>query len=230
MGTTVISLNGLPGSGKTTLANSLASKLKDGRTVFDIDDVFNKKNSHAKKFFQIFSLRNLPINTKILLSGIKESNATSCLKPMKNAFTLIRYRNILQSFIISHRDSTIVLSEGPIHFFSVIYDNGEAPDDKLNRAIIKALPAKNCLTITINADIPIKEAERRINTRSSKPNSIDLMDKKKLHELLKTRQKNIDTLRKMADTPTINIDMLRHVQANSNTILKQIVDLEKGGQ
>ena len=221
MGFNIVEFNGIPGSGKTTISRELEKELKNkSLKIINEKDIFNDNN----KVSNLFCLKNAKINMTILLLAIDILIKNRQKGTLINAIKIIRYNNIIYKNYKNKEYDYIILSEGMIQFLSSLFDNNKYDNKKNISKIAKGLSRIYRSILYVNCDIRESEAFLRISNRTSKPNSVDLMDRNELGIFLEERKYALESIRMIFDSLNCNITLNTEdsIKKNIKIILKQI--------
>ena len=160
-----IEFNGIPGSGKTTIANRL---LKDNKNLLKYDDIKKQINKGSKFKIAYIILRygNIEFLWLIILFILRSKN--TIIRYFKRAITLYNTFCIYNSIENICSNEVIIIDQGLIQYIiSIPYDEVEIDYIYLKK-MIKYISNKYNNIAFINCDLNNDELLRRLINRSNK--------------------------------------------------------------
>ena len=224
----ILEFNGLPGSGKSTITDRLICELKrNGRIVLSETDIFVQANLLNKIFDlakALVDFKSIKLNYILLNIGIRSSIIRKTLKNIKSAVKIIRFNYLLRQQIIKGDFDFICLSEGFIQFIYCIYDGIEFFGNNELGFLLKEINKQYKNLLIINCNLSKEVALMRIEKRTSKPNTVDLMSKKDRLNFIELRNNNMVSIKKNVYNylNTLEIDTLENIERNMHKILSTI--------
>lgn len=219
----LIELAGLPGCGKSTLVNYIIRNYNYTKFVIrsnissDIDFMWKHNWSIPFYFIKYFCLSK----------GLYKLKFRLCINIFQ--YKITKYSFIYSIYIIilimsiqnnSDEDVIFLLDEGIVQFISSIsHDCTIRQQSNINK-IINHLKIITKISLYVKCDISIKDAINRIECFRNKCDRIQ--KHRKLHELLYTKEKNIDLILDLITDNKINIDMTNPIEYNAKLIIELI--------
>lgn len=235
----VVEFVGLPGSGKTTLSNLVASKLEArGINVISREEILRQwhQQKALQKLLKLFSSNinqwNILRNSLTFATQVKPINLQSFLRAGK-VFVNVR-RN--DAVVRAGNCQIILLEQGLLQTVWSIVITGSMPQISYPKRAMTALFDNRSIAI-INCKIDLNTAVSRIKNRPSKKKKdsyFDLMDSKQADCLLTKYFPYLQEIIKYAQTakiPILEVDGALALEENSekvvNWIISQLIDSYK---
>lgn len=158
---------GLPGSGKTTIANELTKELnkyKYNKAIYPLYHLYKKnwvyRNLYKSVFVFIYSISHLSIFREVI-SIILNSKQSNLRDNLTLSFNLLFYLSIRERY--KNTEKFVIFDEGLIHHVWAISVNSRSDDPfKLFSKILKPTD------ILIKIDCPADEVRFRLMSRTQK--------------------------------------------------------------
>lgn len=212
----IVELCGLPGTGKSTLADDISKKIgvKNRTSLLQLDHMLNfkwKVVKHSSKDW-------------ILTEEEKKLYRLSCEYTNHDSLYIYRLLNIYRSIKKHNIKDVYILEEGPIQYLSSIaYDTNLVETALLNQAV-------NIMTkherVVILCECPMDIIVSRIRNRHKKSDRYNFDDTAKMKKLLQLKKENIAFLLKHYNGSVYYLDMTKLVSDNLNRLI-QILREEK---
>ena len=190
----IIELCGLPGCGKSTIADNTVEELKQsGTSVASMKVVYFAAGKGARRTFALIKCllnpRNYRLNIDILRLNRRYSGKLSCIK---YAFQLILFIHNIEKTVNSGKYDIALMDEGIIQYLSAQADAARISDEALCRRIIGEISRRIPDWQVVYCMLDTDETMRRIRSRSSlsKRFSPDIGDDK-LMERIECRKYNL---------------------------------------
>lgn len=218
-----LEFNGIPGSGKTTLSNSVIEN-QDGMdfTVESYQQVIEKP-----------SRKNLKQLVKYLIHVKPSSFRMGCLGMMylltnrkfnrKNWFRIVAIiilYDFYQKKSIEKSEEVILVDQGIVQqIISISYET-ELLSDRFVKKMIACLKKKDLNLYIINVDLDVTESFDRLNLRVGNISRIQKMNREQGIKTLKTQQKNFDIIREIITKTGIDsVDINTHECIEENVLI-----------
>ena len=227
----VVEFVGLPGSGKTTLSNLVASKLKaKGITIVSREEILRQwhQKKALQKLLKLFSSNpnqwNILRNSLTFAAQVKPINLQSFLRAVKVFVNVNRNDAIVRA----GNCQIILLEQGLLQTIWSIVITGSLPQFSYPKGAMNAL-FDNRLIAIVNCKIDLNTAVSRIKNRPSKKKKdsyFDLMDSKQVYYLLTKYFPYLQEIVNYAQTakiPILEVDSSLTVEENSEKIVNWIV-------
>lgn len=220
----IIEFNGLPGLGKTTVANALINELlNNGYKVVDRQYRSNRFQTTRRPFPELFNLnlyRRVVAYSKIIPPlGPKHKyvNWTN--------YYVWKYKSIIRR---SNIDFAIV-DEGIIQFFVSMAQAEKMPESVLVDKVVLKLKSLGISFVRVDCENHVEEACLRVMSRPARGLAFERMSKEELFQSMRNWAYNIDYLRSVFsriydNQLVIPIDTKDPVDYNVQMIYKKICD------
>ena len=207
----IVEFYGLPGSGKSTVAEPIVKKLREkGFRVLTYTD-FN--SSYNNSFGLVLNNLNLAFLLLQLIfrekMGINKKRA-SCIK------AILRTNEFYKS---SSDADYIIMEQGILQNVISLYYDHEIRDTDTLKKIFQTVRNEFLPVVT---EIDSEEAFKRMLTREKEPERLDKLDGEKQRKIYQIYDDNIRKFESVF-TDFIKIDTSIDPQTNAETILKKII-------
>lgn len=229
MQTKIIELNGLPGSGKSTITNKMIEKLQTMNikacNFFDLIDSKNKRDK-IKLHIKGFSKTNIKFlfNLFRLSYLIKPVNIRKRIPQLKTAYMFFVYLTSLEEWAKEY--DYVFLDQGIVQSISSIIHIDEINELIIANQLLKDVLQKKINTYIVNCKISINESKNRIEKRDLRQGRFDSIRGQELLDGLRIQNQYLNEIRKSAmkycETCFIEINMDEDLEENTNTILEKI--------
>jgi len=221
----IIEFNGVPGTGKTTIAKALLELEKE----ILVYEKLKKKYMHRNKFktiYYLFAYGDIKILWLLFLLILKS-------KPIELE-TFYRIRNIYSIVVMysiinkKYNNKVIVMDEGIIQALVLtIYNKNYINYKRYNKLVETILNKYNNLHL-VNCKLELNEIIKRYKNRNrSKDKHILSKSQKELYLITKRRKESNEyiwnLLKKFNFNKNINLDANSDIQNNAKLIYKQFV-------
>ena len=218
-GPLIVEFNGLPGSGKTTLANMLKSKFE--ALGLPVHTRYYRYPLPKRRYLPLI----MPRYYGLLFDINRLSKTLSSKKELYIKLSFINYIQMYRDFITDKKDEIMIVDQGLIQsLISLAYDD----------IINNVHPLKHLLYDSKLFDLPIlfvncylepEESHNRIKTRPLKKGGfrLEYVDDNKILDILRTQENNFNIIRKEiesnASNSYIDIDMKATIDINIDKLL-----------
>lgn len=195
-------LFGMPGSGKTTIANYFEKE----KNIQNIQEKY-KDNLFGKILFHIF-LNFFILNKKLrkkyheLLDIIGDDIYTNIIDNNINIKLYIKYI-IFDYYLENYCKENIILEEGIIHYCIALYAEFDLDFNKLDMIVDKIYVDSNNIKC-IGIKTSIEDVLRNIKKRNRKQCALDFLEGDDLKNLLKKYNEGVEYYSKKYELLTIN--------------------------
>ncbi|PKM61471.1 MAG: hypothetical protein CVU99_03215 [Firmicutes bacterium HGW-Firmicutes-4] len=219
----LLEFNGVPGSGKTTLSNSVIANLNGiDYPVYSYHKIIKKPTrKNLKLLFKYLihvkcsSFRMGCLGMLYLLTN-KKFNRENWLRIV----SIIILYDFYQKKSMENSDEVILVDQGIIQQIVSISYETELISDRFVKKIIARLKKKNLHLYIINVDLDVTESFDRLNLRVGNVSRIQNMNRKKGIETLKIQQNNFDIIREIIrKTGMDSIDINTQVSVDENVLI-----------
>ncbi len=227
----VVEFVGLPGSGKTTLSNLVASKLEaKGIKIVSREEILRQwhQKKALQKLLKLFSSNsnqwNILRNSLTFAAQVKPINLQSFLRAGK-VFVNVK-RN--DAVVRAGNCQIILLEQGLLQTVWSVVITGSLPQFSYPKGAMTAL-FDNRLIAIVNCKIDLNTAVFRIKNRPKKKKKdsyFDLMDSKQVYYLLTKYFPYLQEIVNFAQTtkiPILEVDGSLTLEENSEKIVNWIV-------
>ena len=227
----IIEFVGLPGSGKTTLCELVASQLKDrGADVVSRPKILKQwhQNNALQKLVKLaasnFNQWNILVNSVILATRVKPINLQSFLQAGKVFFNVKRN----DAIVLQKNCDFILLEQGLLQEVWSVVITGSLPKSDYLKKVMSPLLENRTIAV-VNCKLDLDNAVSRIQNRprkTKKDSYFDLMDAERARALLAQYfpyLQEIINYGRTAQIPILDIDSSLSPEENSEKIIDWII-------
>ena len=219
----IIEFNGLPGMGKTTVAQTLNRELSYN---YDVKLKYRLYESKVRRLFSYLVdgsayLYALTYRyTKYSTKHYKRDN-------LKYIQVLIAYYRMYRSFLKKHPNDILIVDQGMMQaLVSIHYDNMIISTQYAER-IFRFLNKKNITVAFVNCENDRAIAVQRIKERNTVDGRLDVCSAEEREKVLDVQLYNFDVLRAacsktMKECKNLNINMNNDPERNSLQLMEQL--------
>lgn len=220
--------NGLPGSGKTTLANLLKSKLDlQGHKTFLR---YYKHSFPYRHYCTLF----LPHYYRLIYLINQYSHSFSTRKSLIRKLSIVNYVKMYIDFVSNNKSGILIIDQGILQsIVSLAFDELFPDNDKLI-AILQECGIGDLPLVIVNCSVPLAISEERIEKRGPKSSGfrLDSLDVEKRVNVLETESVNFETIRcligsSLSNVMIENLDLENNIEHNLDLLLKLVSNTEK---
>lgn len=217
----IIEFNGLPGSGKTTVANILKKKLKENYGV-EVKNHYERKPWHRN----VYSILFYPRYYKLLISISNYSKSFFKKKPFGRRLKIANFVREYRNFFSDNKGSVLLIDQGIIQaVISLAHQDNLPSSDSLGDVICKTgitvLPV-----VIVNCNLAPEISAERVKKRPSNGCRVEKMDEPELLDSLKTQYDNLEYIRSLlyvfSPRMIVEIDTALSPEENANKIMDLI--------
>lgn len=219
----IIEFNGLPGLGKTTVANALINELlNNGYKVVDRQYRSNRFQTTRRPFPELF---NLDLYRRVV-------TYSKIIPPLGPKNKYLNWTNFYAWKYKSIRCNNIdfaVVDEGIIQFFVSMARAEKMPESVLVDKVVLKLKSLGISFVRVDCENHVEEACLRVMSRPARGLSFERMSKEELYQSMSNWAYNIDYIRSVFsriydNQLVIPIDTKDPVDYNVQKIYKKICD------
>lgn len=230
-----LEFNGIPGSGKTTLANRLIAEMRDEPyTVESYHQIIEKPTRKNLKNLLLYLFKIKPSSYKVgyyawmhLITNKKLSHEN-----WLRVIAIVVLFDLYQKKSLDNHGEVILVDQGIMQqIISMLYES-ELIKDKYVKKIISFTKKKNLGIVIINVDLNINDSFMRLSHRTGNISRIQRLSKAAAIDTLKVQQRNFIKIREIiteCDFQSIDIDSQACIDENllqlKNYIIKNKNDL-----
>lgn len=222
----IIEFNGLPGTGKSTIANYVESVLKGQGCVVYREYFCNQHQRNNKSLF--FSMRWIMVISRLYLLSLS-------IKPLKNRINgVIAFAKYLRMYYVFYKKETnaiLITDEGIIQAITSIFHLDRLEDDSIVKKILNWVNDRGMLIFRVDCKSDVELSSSRIEQRGLTGARLDSLEPKKRIDALMTQAANLDVIRSLTsealDWSAIAIDASLSPGYNAQIICEKINDYRK---
>lgn len=205
----VIEFNGLPGTGKTTVAHSL-KEILDSEYIVQLKYCCERPRliRYASYFFD-GSAKLYVLAYKYTRRATKQYKKSN----LKYIGILIAYYRAYRSFLKTKKDEVLIVDQGILQALISIHHDTYIVDSKYLKRIFQFLYKKNIHITVVNCESNTQLSFQRIKSRNTDGGRLDVCDDAERKRILKIQEQNFMIVR--AACASI---MKNSVQLDINTI------------
>lgn len=220
----IIEFNGLPGTGKTTVAESLKHKLESDGIVCSLN--YNVEESKIKRYFSYLFDGSI----HLYFLGIKYADKSSVpLNKEKRRMVqlLIGYYRMYRTFMKKESDKVLIIDQGIIQaFISIVHTDKLISTVELNR-ILRFLKKRGIDFKRVSCKTDVELSASRIRLRNTDAGRLDKFFGLELFSALKEQENSFEKIRKSANeilpAAEIIIDTNLPIEENANIIYGRLI-------
>ncbi|MDX9918122.1 MAG: hypothetical protein RBT15_08925 [Gudongella sp.] len=214
----ICDLNGLPGSGKTTLTNNVVKVLKNENIVVATrEDLFNdlySDNKFLKNIIALLNINQLRVNILIIKIAIKNKLTLDSMKWTRGLILLLY---LIYKAKINSCYHILILDEGIVQYLTSIAHDKNMYRSNNYDLIFNWLNSTFSEDIIVNCNLGFTENIRRLVERRCGSKRFDFNTIWNIEEILEIKDKNLKFCRAgLSKIHTIELDMNKPL--NYNTI------------
>lgn len=218
-----LEFNGIPGSGKTTLSNSVIENLKAmDYPVESYQRVIKKPTRKDLKQLVKYLIHLKPSSFRLGYLGMMYllTNGKLSRENWLRVVSIIILDDFYLKKSIENRAEVILVDQGIIQqLVSIIYET-ELVSDRFVKKIIAHLKKRVPNLYIINVALDVTESFDRLNQRVGNISRIQLLNRKNGIRTLKIQQKNFDIIRGVIrETGFDSIDINTYADIEENVLL-----------
>lgn len=190
----IIEFNGLPGTGKTTVAQALKSHL-DGQ--YNVWLKYTKEESRLKRYISYLFDGSI----RLFLLGYRYSKYSGkCYKRSKLKYIglLIAYYRAYRDFLNKHNGEVWIVDQGILQALVSIHHDDSIVDSRYLKSIFSFLSQKKIDITIVNCRCDVDISLQRIKSRKTSGGRLDVCDDFERLDILKTQELNFTTVRSAA--------------------------------
>lgn len=222
----IIEFNGLPGTGKSTIANYIESILKGQGYVVYREYFCNQHQRNNKSLF--FSMRWLLLIAKICLLSLS-------IKPLKNRINgiiaFVKYLRMYYVFYKIETNAILITDEGIIQAITSIFHLDRIEDDSIVKKILNLVKDRGMLIFRVDCKSDVELSSSRIEQRGLTGARLDSLEPKKRIDALMTQAANLDVIRSLSSEAlywsAIAVDTSLSPEYNAQIICERFNDYGK---
>ena len=220
----IIEFNGLPGSGKTTMARQLRRELESLQCIVSFN--YNKRKFHKFGFLVILNPKYWSLIKEIFLY----SRLFTKRRSVKNILHIAKYVRKYNDFANCPKNKILIRDQGFVQsLVSLAHQDNLPQSDRLDN-ILRKSGIDHMPLFIINCDVDETVSENRITSRSKNGCRVVGMSETERLQTLKIQKENFVFLRNKIEKvcPTIafvNIDTSISIRDNVNTIIQCIMEV-----
>jgi len=195
-GVKIIELTGLPGCGKTTLANDIKKNFPELNLLTSDVAYPNRKiflNSTRFQFLiDLLNLKNVVINILIILYilSYKIDRAR-----VRRIITFITFNSWLIKQRNKESDGYLILDQGFIIMLTSVAHDVNIKQNFIFKRLIKELRKKFSDILFINCELDKQKVIKQIRRRNKKGHRFDSLSDESLQQMLDIRQNNLEIVK-----------------------------------
>lgn len=225
-----LEFNGIPGSGKTTLANRLIAEMRDEPySVESYHQIIKKPTRKNIKNLLLYLFKLKPSSYKIgyyawmhLITNKKLSHEN-----WLRVISIVVLFDLYQKKSLDNHGEVILVDQGIMQqIISMLYES-ELIVDKYVKKIIGFTKKKNLGIVIINVDLNITDSYNRLSHRQGNISRIQKLNKETAIDTLAVQQKNFTKIRKIIadyEFQRIDVDSQACIDDNLMLLKKYIVN------
>lgn len=215
----IIELIGLPGSGKTTLINTMLNDYTVSTNVTTRNNMFQRKLPYLwLKQYKLYFCLFFRLQYIMRKSAMKQKRVY-----IKRLIRLVIYLTYYEE---KDRDSILLLDEGIVQYITSLEYEHDLTADVLSFA--ELLLSHYC-PIIVDCQIPVAIVEERVRIRNKKGDRYNLQTQNCLRNLLIQKRKNLDLITNVYYAPGYSLDMTDSVEHLTKSLYEIVEEnCEKG--
>lgn len=219
----IIEFNGLPGTGKTTIANYVESTLKEQGLKVYREFYYNEKHKNIKSIF---------VSVKWSFLAFRLFLLTILIKPRKNRkngiIAFVKYIRMYHDYLRSKDNSVLITDEGILQAITSIY----YLDPIINKQIVERLINNVSIKIVrVDCLSNVELSAQRIEQRGITGARLDRLESNTRTSALSIQASNFEIIRTLAneilDMDCIVVDTIESPVKNACLVCEKITDLIK---
>ena len=217
---TIIEFNGLPGSGKTTMANLIKQLLS--RECVEVFHRYYKKPIHQKTYTILAN----PKYWKLAAEIFSYCDNLPLSERLHYTISITGFVRMYHNFSKSRKQGLLLIDQGIVQsFISVAFQEQLRKSDKIIQ-IIKTSKLCSLPLLIVNCDVKTTISSERIDQRPPKNCRADSLNEKERQKLLNVQEKNFSVLRGTFKNPSFHINQISvntedSVETNAEKIIKE---------
>ena len=218
-----LEFNGIPGSGKTTLANRLIAEMRDEPySVESYHQIIKKPTRKNLKNLLLYLFKIKPSSYKVGYYAWRHLIANKKLSHENwlRVISIVVLFDLYQKKSLDNQGEVILVDQGIMQqIISMLYES-ELIVDKYVKKIISFTKKRNLGIVIINVDLNISDSFKRLSQRQGNISRIQKLNKEKAIITLEVQQKNFIKIRKIiTDYEFQSIDIDSQARIDDNLLL-----------
>ena len=213
----VIEFNGLPGTGKTTIANYVESLLKD--SGLDISREYYKRQKHKNNRTLLVSAKHLLLITKLFLLSLF---ICPLRKRVNGIVAFAKYIRMYDDYSKRDGGSILITDEGIIQAISSIYHRDRIKNKRIINVLLRIINNNGLSIVRIDCTSNVALSSSRIIERGLTGARLDSLGYQERIEALATQSFNFGVIRERASNllswDCINVDTSLRPEVNAQVI------------
>ena len=215
-----IEFSGIPGSGKTTIANYLIDEMQKENLVVNLKSVISRQSS-LEKLILLLSIISKLKYIKLLISILKFTyKQKTAIRDVKYSLRLIKLIYLVDKY--KTRCDYLILEEGVVQYISSIPHSNEILKNDSYVKMIEKINHNLGNYFHIHLNISIASSIKRLKNRSILTSRFDSLNVTDLEKVLKVKDNNILHIIKQFNFRVISVD---NEKTNSKEIIDQIMNM-----
>lgn len=188
-GKLIIEFNGLPGSGKTTIAHQLKKELEKQNCY--VTSRFFRKKYHRFGNLIVFDPKYWSLISEIF----RYAKLLTKRRLFDRITSMVCFLRMYKNFTVDFKNGVLVIDQGYIQSFISLAHQNELPNKNLLIGVLKNSRLNQMPLVIVNCHISTAISNNRIMSRMANGCRVETMEEKERMETLFVQEKNFTIIR-----------------------------------